>query len=80
MDLHISKNIRPFVRQFYRGNGFLFLLAMMQTLLMTAGQLMISWLLQQIIVLKNGSVAEQGSFDDLMAQKEYFYSLFTVSQ
>ena len=34
----------------------------------------------EIIVLKNGRVAEQGRFDDLMAQKEYFYSLFTVSQ
>lgn len=34
----------------------------------------------EIIVLKNGRVAEQGSFDDLMAQKEYFYSLFIVSQ
>lgn len=34
----------------------------------------------EIIVLKNGAVVEQGSFDELMKQKEYFYSLFTVSQ
>ena len=47
-------NIRPFVRQFYRGNGLLFVLAMMQTLLITAGQLMISWLLQQILDLITG--------------------------
>lgn len=34
----------------------------------------------EIIVLKNGSVVEQGTFDCLMEKKEYFYSLFTVSQ
>lgn len=33
-----------------------------------------------IIVLKNGRIAEQGSFDTLMAQKGYFYALFTVAQ
>jgi len=33
-----------------------------------------------LFVLKNGAVSEQGTFDDLMAQKGYFYSLFTVSQ
>lgn len=33
-----------------------------------------------IYTLKNGSVAEQGSFDELMGKKEYFYSLYTVSQ
>lgn len=33
-----------------------------------------------IYTLKNGSVAEQGSFDELMEKKEYFYSLYTVSQ
>ena len=30
--------------------------------------------------MKNGKVAEQGSFDGLMEQKGYFYSLYTVSQ
>ena len=34
----------------------------------------------EIIVLKNGSVAERGTFDSLMQQREYFYSLYTVSQ
>ena len=34
----------------------------------------------EIIVLKNGSVLEKGSFETLMAQREYFYSLFTITQ
>ena len=33
-----------------------------------------------LFALKNGTVSEQGSFDELMEQKGYFYSLFTVSQ
>ena len=34
----------------------------------------------EIIVLKNGRITEQGTFDVLMDRREYFYSLFTVSQ
>ena len=34
----------------------------------------------EIIVLKNGEITESGKFDELMARKEYFYALFTVSQ
>lgn len=33
-----------------------------------------------IFVLKNGTLAESGSFDELMQRKGYFYALFTVSQ
>ena len=33
-----------------------------------------------ILTLKNGSLIESGTFDELMERKEYFYSLFTVSQ
>ena len=33
-----------------------------------------------IITLKNGSVVESGTFDELLAEKGYFYSLFTISQ
>ena len=33
-----------------------------------------------LFALKNGAVSKQGTFDDLMAQKGYFYSLFTVTQ
>lgn len=33
-----------------------------------------------ILVLHSGRIAESGSFDALMAQKGYFYSLYTVSQ
>ena len=33
-----------------------------------------------IIALKNGAIVETGTFDELIAEKEYFYSLFTISQ
>ena len=33
----------------------------------------------EIVTLKNGTVLEAGSFDELMAEKGYFYSLYTVS-
>ncbi|HJC63333.1 MAG TPA: ATP-binding cassette domain-containing protein, partial [Candidatus Blautia merdavium] len=33
-----------------------------------------------ILVLKNGSIVENGKFDELMEQTGYFYSLYTVSQ
>lgn len=32
-----------------------------------------------IIALRNGSVAEQGTYDELMEKKGYFYSLYNVS-
>lgn len=34
----------------------------------------------RVLTLKNGSITESGSFDELMAKKGYLYSLFTVSQ
>ncbi len=33
----------------------------------------------EIFVLKNGAVAERGTFRELMAKKGYFYSLYTVA-
>ena len=33
-----------------------------------------------IITLKNGSIVERGTFDELIAEKGYFYSLYTISQ
>lgn len=33
-----------------------------------------------VITLKNGSIVEAGTFDELLAKKEYFYSLFTITQ
>lgn len=33
-----------------------------------------------ILTLKNGSIVETGTFDELIAEKGYFYSLFTISQ
>ena len=32
-----------------------------------------------ILVLKNGRIAESGSFDELM-KKKFFFALFTVAQ
>lgn len=32
-----------------------------------------------ILVLKNGTVSEQGTFEELMGRRELFYSLFTVA-
>lgn len=34
----------------------------------------------QIICMKNGEIAESGSFEELIDKKEYFYSLYTISQ
>lgn len=33
-----------------------------------------------ILAMKNGTIAEAGTFDDLLAKKGYFYSLFTIAQ
>lgn len=33
-----------------------------------------------IFTLKNGAIVEKGTFDELIAEKGYFYSLFTISQ
>ena len=50
-----NASIRPYTRQFYRGNGRLLVLAMVQTLLLTAANILISWLIQQIIDLTTGA-------------------------
>lgn len=34
----------------------------------------------EILTMKSGRIIESGSFDELMGQKGYFYSLYTVSQ
>lgn len=33
-----------------------------------------------IIALSNGNVVEQGTFDELMSKKEYFYSLYMINK
>ena len=33
-----------------------------------------------IIALRDGCIAESGSFDELMKRKGYFYALYTVTQ
>lgn len=47
-------DIRPYIRQFYKGNGFYFFLATIQIILVTASNLLVSWLIQQIIDLIAG--------------------------
>lgn len=49
-----NQDIRPYTRQFYRKNGFCFALALVQIVLMTAANLLISWLIQQILDLVAG--------------------------
>lgn len=34
----------------------------------------------EILTFKNGTIVEEGTFDDLLEKKGYFYSLYTVSQ
>ena len=34
----------------------------------------------KIFAMKNGSIIESGTYDELMEKKGYFYSLYTVSQ
>ena len=33
-----------------------------------------------IIVLKNGRIVEQGTFENLLGNKDYFYSLYHVNK
>lgn len=54
-----NADIRPYTKQFFKGNGFCFALALVQTVLMTAINLIISWLIQQILDLVAG---EQTAF------------------
>ena len=50
-----NKNLRPFIRQFYRNNGLQLFLAVICTILSTAAAMMISWLIQQIIDMTTGA-------------------------
>lgn len=48
------RNIKAYTAQFYRGNGGYLLLAAVQMVIVTAGNLLISWLLQQIVDMIGG--------------------------
>ncbi len=48
------KFVKPYMRQFYQGNGWRFALAMVVTLVLTAATMMVSWLIQVIIDLATG--------------------------
>ena len=50
----MKTNIRPFTKQFYKNNIFNFLIAFLEVILVTAGMLAISWLLQQVTDLIAG--------------------------
>lgn len=47
-------NIKPYRRQFFRGNIGYLVLALMRTLFFTAAALLVSWLIQQIIDMISG--------------------------
>lgn len=47
--------IKKYTRQFYKNNGWLFFIALIQTLFEGAVMLVISWLLQQLVDLASGS-------------------------
>lgn len=49
-----KSKIKPYTRQFYRGNGGYFVLAVFETMLTTTVNLLISWLLQQVLDLVSG--------------------------
>lgn len=51
----MKTNIRPYTKQFYKNNIFNFLIAFLEVILVTAGMLAISWLLQQVTDLIAGN-------------------------
>ena len=59
-------SIRPFVRQFYRGNGFCIFLAVILSVLMAGLNLALSWILQQTMDLIAGD-PRAASFPELLA-------------
>lgn len=50
----MKTSIRPFTKQFYRGNRWPLILTLLQTVLSTGTALMVSWLIQQIVDLTTG--------------------------
>ena len=64
--------ITSYLKQFYRGNHGRLVIAMIPTLLITAGNLLISWLLQQILDLVAG--VEIGfDFQELISNFSFFF-------
>ena len=47
--------LKPYMRQFYKGNGWRFALALAVTLVMTAATMMVSWLIQVIVDMATGA-------------------------
>ena len=57
-------NIRPFTKQFYKGNALCFLMTLLESVLSALGALLVSWLLQQLVDIIGGA-ASGFSFLDL---------------
>ncbi|MBQ8562793.1 MAG: ABC transporter ATP-binding protein [Firmicutes bacterium] len=71
-------DIRPYTRQFYRGNGICIALALVHTVVLTCANLLVSWLLQQILDLVSG--AKTGfTFGQLAALAGICVLLFTAA-
>ena len=49
-----KKDIRPYTKQFYKGNVVYFIIALCETLLSAIGALLVSWLIQQLVDLIGG--------------------------
>ena len=55
LNMNTKQLIKPYMRQFYKGNGYRFALALVVTLFSTLSTMMVSWLLQVIIDLATGA-------------------------
>ena len=72
-----TPDIRPYTRQFYRGTKRYLVLGLIQTIIMTAANLLISWLLQQMIDLANG-VDTGFTFRDLIILSVVFLGMILI--
>ncbi len=73
-----NADIRPYTRQFYKGNGWRIAIAAVQTVLNAAGNLMLAWLIQQTIDLMSG--ADTGfTLGQLAAASAFTMAVITVA-
>ena len=48
-------NIRPFIKQFSKGNALCFMMSLLESILTALGMLLVSWLLQQLVDVIGGA-------------------------